>query len=155
MAAGARAAPGCQLFVHTGSLGGIWGHDTGPLASASCRCQRVDPGLAERVRIVIAGRPREDGLGLFSELGPGAVVDQVGPLPRPSAIALQRPADALLLVTSTNSGDRDRRSSTSTWRPAGPILALAGDNEAARSWPRRNRDRPFAPGRPAIRRRTC
>ena len=60
-----------------------------------------------------------------------SLVDVIGALPRPAAVALQRRADALLLVTSHHKSIVTGK--LFEYLTAGkPILALAGDNEAAR-----------------------
>jgi glycosyltransferase involved in cell wall biosynthesis len=117
-------------LVYTGSLGGIRGHDDRGLLAALREIVSEDRGLAERLRLVIAGpltASERTELGA-PDLAP--LVRMVGSLPRPEALALQRRADALLLITS-----HDRSIATGKlyeYLAAGrPILALAGNNEAA------------------------
>jgi glycosyltransferase involved in cell wall biosynthesis len=58
-------------------------------------------------------------------------VQTLGAVPRATAIALQRKATALLLITSANAGESTGK--LFEYLAAGrPILALARDNEAAR-----------------------
>lgn len=117
-------------LVYTGSLGGIRGHDERGLLAALREISREDTGLAGRLRLLIAGplTAAERAELASPELAP--VVRTVGELPHPQALRLQRQADALLLITS-----RDVSIATGKlyeYLAAGrPILALAGDNEAA------------------------
>jgi glycosyltransferase involved in cell wall biosynthesis len=118
-------------LVYTGSLGGIRGHDDRGLLAALREIVVEDAELAGRIRVVIAGpltdRERADLGG--PDLAP--VVRILGELPRPQALRLQREADALLLITSS-----ERSIATGKlyeYLASGrPILALAGENEAAR-----------------------
>jgi glycosyltransferase involved in cell wall biosynthesis len=118
-------------LVYTGSLGGIRGHDDRGLLDALRGISREDPELAARLRVVFAGplTPEERAAFASPELAP--LVRALGELPRPQALRLQRDADALLLITS-----RDASMATGKlyeYLAAGhPILALAGENEAAR-----------------------
>jgi glycosyltransferase involved in cell wall biosynthesis len=139
-------------FVYTGSLGGIRGHDDRGLLAALRQISREDAELAGRLRLVIAGSlsAAERAELASAELAP--VVRTVGELPHPQALQLQRQADALLLITS-------REVSIATGKlyeylAAGrPILALAGDNEAAAIVAETGTGRTVAPDDvPAIRR---
>ncbi len=81
---------------------------------------------------MLAGRLNHDEQRLIEEAGLERIVRHVGVLSRGEAIALQRSADVLVLLTSP----------TLVWELPGkvfeyfgarrPILALAKDNEAAR-----------------------
>jgi glycosyltransferase involved in cell wall biosynthesis len=122
--------PGRVNLVYTGSLGGIRGHDDRGLLAALRDIVREEPELAARLRVTIAGPLTEgDRAKLGSpELAP--VVRTVGELPRPEALALQRRADALLLITSHHASIATGK--LYEYLAAGrPILALAGENEAA------------------------
>jgi glycosyltransferase involved in cell wall biosynthesis len=119
-------------LVHTGKLTGSWGRHPAPLFAALRRLIETDPELGQRLRLVLAGRLDTDERRLVHDAGLDGVVRHVGHLPRPTAAALQRRADALLLLTSP----------TLAWEMPGklleyvaarrPILALASGNEAAR-----------------------
>jgi glycosyltransferase involved in cell wall biosynthesis len=116
-------------LVYTGTLGGIRGHDDRALLEALRRIVRDEPDVAGRLRLVIAGRLMDEEASVLRELEP--VVQLVGALPRTEAIALQRRADALLLVTSHHKSIAHGK--LFEYLAAGkPILALAGDNEPAR-----------------------
>jgi glycosyltransferase involved in cell wall biosynthesis len=96
------------------------------------RLHERDPELAGRIELVLAGRLDRDEQQLIDGLELGDMVRHVGQLSRPESIALQRNADALLLLTSPSL----------VWELPGkffeylsagrPILALAKGNEAAR-----------------------
>ena len=117
-------------LVYTGSLGGIRGHDDRGLLTALREIAREDAELAGRLRVVIAGPLTAAERTELESPGLAPMVRILGELPRAQALRLQREADALLLITS-------RESSIATGKlyeylAAGrPILALAGDNEAA------------------------
>jgi glycosyltransferase involved in cell wall biosynthesis len=118
-------------LVFTGTLAGVRGHDDRALFEALRRVSREQPRTASRLRLVIAGRLTHEELSVLRapELSP--LVELVGALPRPAAIALQRRGDALLLVTSNHTSIVTGK--LFEYLTAGrPILALAGDNEAAR-----------------------
>jgi glycosyltransferase involved in cell wall biosynthesis len=118
-------------LVYTGTFGGIRGHDDSGLLQALRRLAANEPEVATRLRLVIAGRLTDDELRVLGAPDLRPMVDVVAALPRPAAIALQRQADALLLVTSHHksivTGKLFEYLSARK-----PILALAGDNEAAR-----------------------
>jgi len=124
--------PGRVSLVHTGKLSGGWGRHPGTLFEAMARLYERDPALAERIQLVLAGRLDRDEQELIESLELGAMVRHVGQLSRAESMALQRSADALLLLTSPNL----------VWELPGkffeylgagrPILALADGNEAAR-----------------------
>jgi glycosyltransferase involved in cell wall biosynthesis len=77
------------------------------------------------------GRLTTEERALIDELGVSDIVQHLGTLTRSDALALQRSADALLLLTSRNSSEAT--SKIFEYLAAGrPILALAEGNEAAR-----------------------
>jgi glycosyltransferase involved in cell wall biosynthesis len=118
-------------LVYTGTLGGIRGHDDRALLEALRRIVRWQPELAGRLRLVIAGRLTDDEARVLRSDDLRPVVQLAGALPRTEAIALQRRADALLLVTSHHTSIAHGK--LFEYLAAGrPILALAGDNEPAR-----------------------
>jgi glycosyltransferase involved in cell wall biosynthesis len=119
-------------LVHTGKLSGPWGRHPGNLFEALRRLQEEEPDIVDRLALLLAGRLDVDEQRLIMEAGLERIVRHVGVLSRGDAIALQRNADVLLLLTSP----------TLVWELPGkifeyfgarrPILALAKDNEAAR-----------------------
>ena len=87
-------------LVYTGTLSGMRGHDDRGLLEALRRFASEDPGTARRMRLVLAGRLMDDEADVFQAPDLKPLVHIAGALPRPVAVALQRQADALLLVTS-------------------------------------------------------
>jgi glycosyltransferase involved in cell wall biosynthesis len=118
-------------LVYTGTLGGVSVHEDRGLIEALRRLVREEPDAARRVRLVVAGRLLDEEASVLHAPDLRPVVDMVGALPRPAAVALQRRADALLLVSSHLKSHATGK--LFEYLTAGrPILALAGDNEAAR-----------------------
>ncbi len=119
-------------LVHTGKLSGDWGRHPGHLFEALRRMCAEDPVVAQRLQLVLAGRLDHEEERLIQQAGLEDVVRHVGMLSRAQAMALQRTADVLVLVTSP----------TLVWELPGkvfeyfgarrPILALAQGNETAR-----------------------
>jgi glycosyltransferase involved in cell wall biosynthesis len=119
-------------LVHTGKLSGSWGRHPGVLFEALTRLAAREPSLAGRIEVVLAGRLDAAEKELIEALPHEGLVRHVGQLSRGESLALQRSADALLLITSP----------TLVWELPGkffeylgaerPILALARGNEAAR-----------------------
>ncbi len=119
-------------IVHTGKLWGVWGRTPEPLFEGLRRLRRDHPDAAGRLELVLAGRLDTEEERLLAATGLDGVVRHIGPIPRAVSTALQRRADALLLLTS-------RRLS---WEAPGklfeylaagrPIVALAEGTEAGR-----------------------
>lgn len=120
------------LLVHTGRLSGSWGRHPGTLLEAVRSLLERRPEAADELALVLAGRLDSDEERLIERAGLTEVIHHVGHLSRAEAMALQRRADALLLITSKQL----------VWELPGklfeymgarrPILALAEANEAAR-----------------------
>jgi glycosyltransferase involved in cell wall biosynthesis len=120
------------ILVHTGTLSGPWGRHPGTLLDGVRRLIERDPEVRERLAVVLAGRLNETERDLIAGAGLNGVVIHLGHLSRGAAIALQRRADGLLLITSREV----------VWELPGkffeylgarrPILALAASNETAR-----------------------
>jgi glycosyltransferase involved in cell wall biosynthesis len=119
-------------LVHTGTLWGDWGRDPASLFAALRALRDERPELAESFELVLAGRLDNAQRERLAASGLSGIVRHVGMLTRREATALQRGADALLLLTSRQL----------SWEAPGklfeylsarrPILALAAGNEAAR-----------------------
>jgi len=83
------------------------------------------------VRLVHAGRLTTKEAAMIASSGVADLVEHLGTLDRGAALALQRSADALVLLTSRNKSEAT--SKIFEYLAAGrPIVALAEDNEAAR-----------------------
>ncbi len=81
--------------------------------------------------MVLAGRLTTEENALVHRLGLTSAVDYKGVCDRKAALALQRSASALLLLTSRNTGEATGK--LFEYLAAGrPIIALAAGNEAAR-----------------------
>jgi glycosyltransferase involved in cell wall biosynthesis len=130
--AGGLLDPGRVSLVYTGRFGSF-GRDPRPLVQALEQLAASAPEDAARLELVIAGPLTEDEHRLFegADVEPARIV-RAGSLPRAEALALQRSADALLLLASS------RRSQLANFKlfeymAAGrPIIALAAGTEAGR-----------------------
>ena len=118
-------------LVYTGTLSGVRGHDDRGLLTALRRLVAEEPETAGRLRLAIAGRLVGEEAKILAAPDLRPIVQLAGALPRTAAIAFQRQADALLLVTSNHKSIVTGK--LFEYLTANrPILALAGDNEAAR-----------------------
>lgn len=120
--------PGRRMVLHTGSLA-YGGRDPAPVVEA-LRLVRRD-GDAD-VEAVFAGPVSADERAIIDAPDLDGAARAVGSLPRARALALQRAADALLLIT----GDAQESIATGKlyeYLAAGrPILVLGERSEAAR-----------------------
>jgi glycosyltransferase involved in cell wall biosynthesis len=114
-------------LVHTGPLLGPRGRNPRPLLEALGRVQARQPDL----QLLVAGRSEFDEVALLAEAGLDEAVIHLGYLPRPQALALQRAARALVLLTSDSTCEATGK--LYEYLASGrPIIALAEGNEAAR-----------------------
>ncbi len=130
-AGGPQLDAGRLTLAYTGKLWGPPGRDPSALFEALRRVVTDEPALRERVELVIAGPLDRDQARRLEAFGLDTVVRHVGHLPRDQALALQREADVLVLVTSGNRSNVPGK----VWEylaSGRPILALADGNEAAR-----------------------
>ena len=118
-------------LVYTGTLSGVRGHDDSGLLEAMRGIAADGGSLSETLRLVIAGALTDSERAALSAPDLSPMVELLGQLPREQALALQRDADALLLVTSNDTSIATGKV-FEYLRAGKPILALAGDNEAAR-----------------------
>jgi glycosyltransferase involved in cell wall biosynthesis len=118
-------------FVHTGTMSGSWGRDPRPLLVALRRLIEAEPELAGRVELLLAGPLDSQEQVLLERAGLGDNVRYVGYVAREQALALQRAAGALVLITSPNRGEATGKL-YEYLAAARPIIALAEGNEAAR-----------------------
>lgn len=122
---------GLVRFVHTGKMTSPWGRDPAPLFGALRLVLSEQPALRERVRLVMAGRLDSVDAAALARADLGDVLELPGHIERRDALALQRRADALVLITSRNASEATGK--LFEYLAAGrPILALAEGNEAAR-----------------------
>jgi glycosyltransferase involved in cell wall biosynthesis len=124
--------PGRTSLLYTGRFGS-YGRDPRPFAEALARLSRDSPAEAERLEVAIAGPLTAEERALFDAAAGGPVkVTLLGSVERERSLALQRRADALLLLA------QPRRSQLVNFKlfeylAAGtPILALAAGTEAGR-----------------------
>ena len=90
------------------------------------------PGAAARLELVVAGPlTAEEALLLATDVSPARIV-AVGSLERERALALQREADALLLLAQPTRSQLLNIKLFEYLAAGRPILALAGDTEAGR-----------------------
>ncbi len=117
--------------VYTGTLSGPRGRDPRPLFAALRRLAVEDPATAVRLRVVLAGRLDTDEQRLLEGLDLDGAVEHVGSLSRGAAAALQREADALLLLTGPGHTSEATGKLFDYLAAGRPILALAHGNVAA------------------------
>jgi glycosyltransferase involved in cell wall biosynthesis len=118
-----------RTLVHTGTLSGTFGRDPEPLLRALA-VVGAEPGIPP-LRLLHAGRLTAHDLDLLERSGAADAFEHAGTLDRSAALALQRSADALVLVTSRNTAELPGK--LFEYLAAGrPIVALAAGNEAAR-----------------------
>jgi glycosyltransferase involved in cell wall biosynthesis len=119
---------GALSLVYTGTLGGARNADPTPLFEAMKRVRAED---GTPLRFVHCGRLTTEERDLIERIGAADVFDHLGTLDRADAIALQRSADALVLITSRSSSEATGKIFEYV-ASSRPILALAEGNEAAR-----------------------
>ncbi len=119
------------LLVHTGALSGPRGRDPGPLLDTLARLDREAPDVAARIALVHAGPHIDVDERRFAALRERGLAVTLGSVPRLASLALQRCADALLLVTAQ--GGSESTGKLYEYLAADrPIIALADGNAAAR-----------------------
>ncbi|HXF00374.1 MAG TPA: glycosyltransferase [Solirubrobacterales bacterium] len=118
-------------LVYTGRFGS-YGRDPGPLVSALGDLARTEPELASRLELVVAGPLTDAEAGLMeTDVSPARIV-VAGSLPREQALALQRAADALLLIASPRRTQLLNFKVFEYLASGRPMLALAAGTEAGR-----------------------
>jgi glycosyltransferase involved in cell wall biosynthesis len=131
------AAPSALLderrftFLHTGTMSGEWGRSPRPFLEALGRLLEADPALEDHIAALFVGVATGEDLRLLEDPRWRAVVRYGGIVDRPTVLSLQRAASTLVLLTSTNTGEATGK--LFEYLGSGrPIIAVAGDNEAAR-----------------------
>jgi glycosyltransferase involved in cell wall biosynthesis len=118
-------------LVYTGRFGS-YGRDPAPLVEGLARLARDDPSSAAALELVVAGPlTRAEAELLASDVSPARIA-LAGSLPRERALALQREADALLLLAQPTRTQLLNIKLFEYLAARRPILALAGDTEAGR-----------------------
>ena len=118
-------------LVYTGRFGS-YGRDPRPLIEALRGLAASDPELAERLELVVAGPCTEEERALLGTDVAPARISVVGSLPRDRALALQRAADALLLIAAPGRTQLANLKLFEYLAAGRPIVALAGGTEAGR-----------------------
>jgi glycosyltransferase involved in cell wall biosynthesis len=118
-------------LVYTGRFGS-YGRDPAPLIRALGELGRADAEAASRLELVVAGPLTDAEAELMqTDVSPARIVVS-GSLPRERAIALQRAADALLLLASPQRSQLLNFKLFEYLAAGRPILALAAGTEAGR-----------------------
>jgi glycosyltransferase involved in cell wall biosynthesis len=118
--------------VYTGKLGGPHGRDPRPLFAAVRWLAANRPAVASRLRLIFAGRLDIEDERLLRDCCSDEVVKHVGSLSREAALALQRDADVLLLLTARGYTSEATGKLFDYLTAGRPILALASENDASR-----------------------
>ena len=119
-------------ILYTGRFGS-YGRDPKPLADAIGRLNSTKPEAAAKLEIAIAGPLREDEKALFESVAAGPVkLTLLGSLERERSLALQRSADALLLLAQPTRSQLVNFKLFEYLAAARPILALCAGTEAGR-----------------------
>jgi glycosyltransferase involved in cell wall biosynthesis len=90
------------------------------------------PEAAERLRILLAGPLDPEEQRYIAELDPAQMIRHLGHFPHDDMLALERKADALLLVTAPELVSLATGKLFEYLAAGRPIIALADGNEAAR-----------------------
>jgi glycosyltransferase involved in cell wall biosynthesis len=123
--------PARVSLVYTGRFGS-YGRDPTALVRGFESLARNDPEAAAKLDLVIAGPLTGDEERLMrSDVAPARIV-LAGALPREDALALQRGADALLLLASARRSQLLNFKLFEYFAAGPPILALAAGTEAGR-----------------------
>jgi len=116
-------------LLYTGRFGS-YGRDPRPLVEGLARLAREDPETAAKLELVVAGPLTADEARLFAtDVAPARIV-VAGSLGRGEALALQRRADALLLVAQPTRSQLLNIKLFEYLAAGRPILALAAGTEA-------------------------
>lgn len=127
----AELDPDRVSLLYTGRFGSF-GRDPAPLLVALAELARADPGAAGRLELVVAGPLTAAERELFArEVGP-ARIRLLGSVERSRALALQRAADALLLIAQPTRSQLANFKLFEYLAAARPVLALAAGTEAGR-----------------------
>jgi len=125
-------APGRTTLLYTGRFGS-YGRDPAPFVTALARLAAGSPEQAGKLEVAIAGplQPAERAMFERRELQP-VKVSLLGSLPRETSLALQREADALLLLAQPTRSQLVNFKLFEYLAAGVPVLALAAGTEAGR-----------------------
>lgn len=123
--------PARTSLVYTGRFGS-YGRNPAGLVRALEVLAASEPRVAERLELVIAGPVTDDERRLFATGVSPARIVLLGALPRERAVALQRAADALLLIAARQRTQLANLKVFEYLAAARPIVALAAGTEAGR-----------------------
>jgi glycosyltransferase involved in cell wall biosynthesis len=118
-------------LVYTGRFGS-YGRDPRPLVEALKRLAGADPKTAARLELAVAGPLTQDEANLFDADVSPARMSLLGSLSHERALALQRAADALLLIAAPERSQLANLKLFEYFAAGRPILALADGTEAGR-----------------------
>jgi glycosyltransferase involved in cell wall biosynthesis len=126
--------PDTVSIVHAGKLylEGSNRRDPSTLGPALRLLLDRRPEAAERLRILVAGPLDREEQRYIAELDPAQMIRHLGHLPHDAMLALERKADALLLVTAPELVSLATGKLFEYLAAGRPIIALADGNEAAR-----------------------
>jgi len=128
----AELEPGCFHIVHTGRFAlSDAGCDIAPLIGGVRGLLAARPELARTLRLHLLGELSRREEALLAGLAQRGVVRLHGAVDRPRALAFQRRADLLLLVTSPNRGSVATTKVFEYLQARRPVLALTGNTFAA------------------------
>ena len=119
-------------IVHTGALTVPYRRDPTALFAALRQLLADDPQLASRLQLVVAGVLSDEERRTLAQPGLEALVTDVGSLPRYAAVALQRRADALLLIVTGGHRFQTTGKLAEYLSSGRPIIAIADENDAGR-----------------------
>ena len=118
-------------LLYTGRFGS-YGRDPAPLVEAIGRLAAEHPEAAARLELVVAGPLTDDEAQLMArDVSPARIV-RAGSMPRERALALQREADALLLIAQPTRSQLLNIKVFEYLAAGRPILALAAGTDAGR-----------------------
>lgn len=125
-------SPNRHSLVHTGRLS-LSGRSLHPMLEGVRIARTEDPEVARRLEIVFAGSATDEERRMLAAPDLADTVRFVGWLERPRALALQRAADTLLVVTGAGAQRSVATGKLYEYLAAGrPILVLGDETEAAR-----------------------
>ena len=130
---GAEAVLDPERFslLYTGRFG-TYGRDPRPLVDALGQLANQHPEVARRLELVVSGPLSEEEARLLDrDVSPARIV-KAGSRPRSEALALQREADALLLIAQPTRSQLLNIKVFEYLAAGRPILALAAGTEAGR-----------------------